>query len=97
MINDELYMRGADQVLRRVSWRAEIYLVLSYNHEGACGGHHTFWITLQKILLEGHVWPSMQKNVQHWCRSCHECQRMGRGVLKMEPKNVMMVHDVFER
>ena len=51
MISDELYMRGADQVMRRVPWREEIYNILTSNHEGACGGHYAFRITLQKILL----------------------------------------------
>ena len=65
MIEDELYMQGADQVLQRVPWREEIYHILSANHEGACGGHYAFKITLQKILLEDYVWPSIQKDVQH--------------------------------
>ena len=68
MINDELYTRVVDKVLRRVPWREEIFFVLSSNHEGACGGHHAFQTTLQKILLEGYVWPSVEKDVQHWCR-----------------------------
>ena len=74
-----------------------MHYILSSNHEGACGGHYAFRITLQKILLEGYVWPSIEKDVQHWCRSCPECQRMGRKILKMEPKQVMLVHDIFER
>lgn len=65
MIGDEMYMKGADQVLRRVPWREEIYHVLSSCHEGACGGHYAFRIMLQKILMEGYVWPSVQRDVQH--------------------------------
>ena len=55
IIGDELYMRGADQIMRRVPWREEMHYILSSNHEGACGGHYAFRITLQKILLEGYV------------------------------------------
>ena len=42
MIEDELYMQGADRALRRVPWREEIYHVLSANHEGAYGGHYHY-------------------------------------------------------
>ena len=59
MIGDVLYMRGADLVLRRVPWKEELYRVLEENHEGACGGHFAFKITLQKILQEGYVWSSI--------------------------------------
>ena len=59
IMGDELYMRGADQVMRRVPWREEMHYILSSNHEGACGGHYAFRISLQKILLEGYVWPSV--------------------------------------
>ena len=43
------------------------------------------------------MWPLIQKDVQHWCRSCHKCQRMGTKNLKMEPRQVMLVHDIFVR
>ena len=74
-----------------------MHYILTSNHEGACEGHYAFRIILQKILLEGYVWPSIQKDVQHWCRSCKECQQMGRKILKMKPRQVMLVHDIFER
>ncbi|MCO5584219.1 hypothetical protein L7F22_038143 [Adiantum nelumboides] len=69
LIGDVLYMLGADLVLRRVPWKEEVYKVLEENHEGACGGHFALIITLHKILQEGYVWPSLQKDVYHWCRS----------------------------
>ena len=50
LIGDILYMLGADLVLMRVPWKEEIYKVLEENHEGACGGHFSFKITLHKIL-----------------------------------------------
>ena len=53
LIGDTLYMKGADLVLRRVPWKEELYRVLEENHEGACGGHFAFKITLHKILQEG--------------------------------------------
>ena len=50
LIGDTLYMKGANLVLRHVPWKEELYRVLEENHEGACGGHFTFKITLHKIL-----------------------------------------------
>ncbi|MCO5582167.1 hypothetical protein L7F22_036057 [Adiantum nelumboides] len=73
LIGDVLYIKGVDLGLRRVPWKEELYRVLEENHEGACGGHFTFKITLHKILQD-YVWPSIQKGVQRWCTSCKRCQ-----------------------
>ena len=63
MIDDELYIKSVDKVLRKVLWREEIYHVLSSYHERVCGSHYAFRITLQKILLKGYVWPSVHRDV----------------------------------
>ena len=97
LIGDTLYMQGADLVLRRVPWKEELYKVLEENHEGACGGHFAFKITLHKILQEGYVWPSVQKDVHHWCKSCERCQMFGKRVLKPELRKTIIAHDVFEK
>ena len=69
LIGDVLFMRGVDMSLRRVPWKEEVYRIWEANHEGSCGGHFAFRITLHKILQEGYVCPSIQKDVNHWCRS----------------------------
>ena len=90
-------MKGDDLVLRHVpSWKEELYRVLEENHEGACGDHFAFKITLQKILQEGYVWPSVQKDIHHWCRSCKRCQSFGKRVLKPELRKNILVIDIFE-
>lgn len=63
LINDILFMKGADLVLRRVPWKEEIYKILEKNHEGDCGGHFAVKITLHKVLQEGYVWPSICKRM----------------------------------
>ena len=73
LIGNVLYMKEANLVLRRVPWKEELYKVLEENHEGACGVHFALKITLHKILQEGYVWPSVQKDVHHWCSSCKRC------------------------
>lgn len=97
LIGDTLYMKGADLVLRRVPWKEELYRVLEENHEGACGGHFAFKITLHKILQEGYVWPSLKKDVQHWCKSCKRCQTFGKRVLQPELRKTILAFDVFEK
>ena len=97
LIGDTLYMQGDDLVLRRVPWKEELYRVLEENHEGACGGHFALKITLHKILQEGYVWPSVQKDVHHWCSSCKRCQTFGKRVLKPEFRKTILSFDVFEK
>ena len=65
LIDDALYMRGANLVLWRVPWKEELYKILEENHESACGGHFSFKITLHNILQEGYVWPSVHKDVNN--------------------------------
>ena len=90
-------MKGADLVLRRVPWKTEIYKILEENHEGSCGGHFSFKISLHKILQEGYAWPSMQKDVHHWCTSCEKCQMFGKHVLKPELRRTILAFDIFEK
>ena len=97
LIGDVLYMQGADLILRRVPWKEELYKILEENHEGSCGGHFALKITLHKILQEGYVWPTMQKDVYHWCKSCKQCQSFGNRVLKPELRKTIMAYDVFEK
>ena len=95
--DDVLYMKGSDLVLRCVPWKEEIYKILVENHEDSCGGHFAVKVTLHKILQEGYVWPSIQRDVHHWCRSCEACQKMGKRILSHEVRNVIMTYDVFQR
>ncbi|MCO5607106.1 hypothetical protein L7F22_061298 [Adiantum nelumboides] len=97
LVGDNLYMKGADLVMRRVPWKEEIYKVLEENHEDSCGGHFASKITLHKILQEGYVWPSIQHDVHHWCKSCKECQSMASRVLRSEIRGTILAYDVFEK
>ncbi|MCO5607224.1 hypothetical protein L7F22_061417 [Adiantum nelumboides] len=84
ILDDFLYMKGSDLILRRVPWKEELYKILEENHEEFCGGHFAMKIMLHKILQEGYVWPSIQQDVNHWCKSCLSCQKMGKRILKPE-------------
>ena len=50
IINDTLYRRGVDSVLRRCLTHEEVEKVCSGFHSGACGGHISGLETTQKIL-----------------------------------------------
>lgn len=76
----------------------QIYKILEANHEGSCGGHYAFKIDLHKILMmEGYVWPSIQKDVQHWCKSCKACQAIRCQILKLGLHQTIIAYDVFEK
>ena len=74
-----------------------MHLFVEENHEGSCGGHFAKKITLHKILQEGYVWTSIQKDVHHWCKSCLQCQSMGSRILKPELRKTILAFDIFEK
>ena len=43
------------------------------------------------------MWPSIQKDVHHWCTSCEKCQSFGKRVLKPELRKTILAFDVFEK
>ncbi|MCO5563268.1 hypothetical protein L7F22_016905 [Adiantum nelumboides] len=54
LINEHLYWKGKDLVLRRVPHSKDIKQVLISCHEGVCGGHFAHDITSRKILQAGY-------------------------------------------
>jgi hypothetical protein len=53
ILNDTLYWRGVDCILRRCLTHEEAVIVLNDCHTGACGGHLSGLTTTQKILRAG--------------------------------------------
>lgn len=66
MLEDSLFMKVTDMVLRKVPRKEEMYRILEANHEGSCIDHFAMKITLHEILHDRYVWPSIQKDVYHW-------------------------------
>ena len=60
-------------------------------------GHFAFKTMLKKILSKGYVWPSLQRDVRHWCRTCHQCQEMGKIILFPELRNIILAFNIFEK
>ncbi|MCO5563101.1 hypothetical protein L7F22_016737 [Adiantum nelumboides] len=92
-----LYQKGKDLVCRRVPSCKEIPLILKSLHEEACGGHFAHDLTARKILHVGYVWPTLHLDVQHWCRTCHQCQINGDRRLIHGPRHPVVANGPFER
>ncbi|MCO5604823.1 hypothetical protein L7F22_058996 [Adiantum nelumboides] len=92
-----LYQREKDQVCRRIPTVEEIPSILEGLHEEACGGHFAQEFTAKKILLSGYVWPSLHIDVQHWCKSCHNCQVNGNKHLLHGPRQLVLANGPFEK
>ena len=54
MVDNTLYHRGVDSILRRCLTGDEDEVVLNYFHGGACGSHLSGISTVQKILRAGY-------------------------------------------
>lgn len=67
IVDDTLYRRGVDTVLRRCLTHEEAEKVLNDCHSGTCGEHQSGYATAQKKLRARYFWPTM-------FRSCHACQ-----------------------
>ncbi|MCO5599032.1 hypothetical protein L7F22_053131 [Adiantum nelumboides] len=64
--------------------------------QGVCGRHFSHDIISRKILQAGFVWPSLHRDVRHWCQSCHRCQLAGDRCLTYEPQTPILAHGPFE-
>ncbi|MCO5552704.1 hypothetical protein L7F22_006221 [Adiantum nelumboides] len=97
LIGEHLYHKGKDLVLRRVPLVKEIEKILMSCHDGVCGGHFAQEITNRKILQAGFVWPSLHRDVQHWCRACKACQQAGDRKLFYGPRFPIFAYGPFEK
>jgi hypothetical protein len=62
ILDDMLYRRGVDYILRRCLTHEEAVIVLNDFHTRACGGHLSGLATTQKILRAGYFWPTLIKD-----------------------------------
>ncbi|MCO5600553.1 hypothetical protein L7F22_054667 [Adiantum nelumboides] len=97
LINEHLYYKGKDLVMQRVPHSEDIKQVLISCHEGVCSGHFAHDITSRKILQAGYVWPSLHRDVQHWCKTCKQCQLAGDRHLTYEPQTPILSYGPFEK
>ncbi|MCO5552509.1 hypothetical protein L7F22_006021 [Adiantum nelumboides] len=98
VINEELlYHKGVDGVVRRVLYQDEVFDCLKACHKEGCGGHFRVEITRRKVLDAQLMWPSMNRDVVHWCKSCHECHVYQKGKLMLEPLMGIVSYGTFKK
>jgi hypothetical protein len=71
LLEDTLYRRGVDCILRRCLTHEEVELVLNDFHYGF---HLSGLDTTQKILQVGYFWPMLIKDCIESVKKCHSCQ-----------------------
>ncbi|MCO5611830.1 hypothetical protein L7F22_066089 [Adiantum nelumboides] len=97
LIGEHLYHKSKDLVLRRVPLVQEIEKILMSCHDGVCSGHFSQEITSKKISQAGFVWPSLHRDVQHWCRACKACQQASDHKLSYGPRFSIFAYGPFEK
>ena len=79
-MDNTLYHRGVDSILRRCLTHDEAEVVLNDFHGGACGGHLSGLSTSQKILRACYLWLSIFKDCVDAVKRCHPCQVFARNM-----------------
>nr|KYP38161.1 Retrotransposable element Tf2 [Cajanus cajan] len=72
-----LFKIGADGLLRRCVYGAEIRDILWHCHNSPYGGHYNGERTAAKVLQSGFYWPTLFRDAYEHCKSCDKCQRTG--------------------
>ena len=91
-----LWKLGSDQAIRRCVTESEIVSILTFCHNYACGGHFGSKKTAMKVLDSGFYWHSLFRDAQRFCKSCDNCQRVGKITKRDEMHQQPMLYcDVF--
>ena len=92
-----LFKYCPNQIIRRCVPDNEIFSVISFFHNEACGGHFSLRKNVGKILQCGFYWPNMFKDTHHFCKSCESCQNLGEITHRnMMPLNQILVVEIFD-
>ena len=98
LMDNRLFRRGTDEILRRCVSKAEVQPILVACHDSACGGHFLGQLTRQKILRVGYFWPTLFQDAHEYVRKCDAYQRYTRNDLRMElPLHVSLPLVPFEK
>ena len=92
-----LYKFCPYQIIQRCVPEDEQQDILRMCHEGACGGHFASRKTSAKILQSGFYWPTMFKDCNTHCKSCPQCQQLGKINTRYQmPQNHICVVKVLD-
>jgi hypothetical protein len=89
ILDDTLYQRGVDCILRRCLTHNEVVIMLKDFHTIACGSHLFGLEIAQKILRACYFWPTLIKYCIESVKKCHPCQIFSR---KMRAHTDPMFH-----
>jgi hypothetical protein len=78
ILDDTLYQRGVDCILRRCLTHEEAIIVLNDCHTGAFGSHLSGLETTQNILRASYFFPTLIKDCIESVKKCHPCQVFSR-------------------
>jgi hypothetical protein len=78
ILDDTLYRRGVDCILRQCLTHEKAIIVLNDCHTGACGGYLSSLATAQKILGAGYFWLTLIKDCIELVKKCHPFQIFSR-------------------
>ena len=76
-IKDVLYKRGFSRPYLKCLIPEEADYVMREVHEGVYGNHFRSRSLVQKLILMGYYWPTMQKDAVAYVKACEKCQRFG--------------------
>ena len=75
LIKDVLYKRGFSCPYLRYLGNEEADYVMREVYEGICGNHSGSKSLVHKLMRVGYYWPTMQKDVEAYVKTCDKCQR----------------------
>ncbi|KAL6312657.1 hypothetical protein AAG906_010387 [Vitis piasezkii] len=91
-----LFKYCADHMIRKCVPGEDQQGILIHCHENACGGHFASQKIAMRVLQSGFCWPSLFKDAHTMCKSCDQCQRVGKLTCRnMMPLNPILIVDLF--
>ena len=73
LIKDVLYKRGFSRPYLRCLVPEEAEYVMREIHKGICGNHSGARSLVHKLIRAGYYWPTMQKDVDAYVKTCDKC------------------------
>ena len=73
LIKDVLYKRGFSCPYLRCLVPEEAEYVMREIHKGICGNHSGARSLMHKLIRAGYYWPTMQKDVDAYVKTCDKC------------------------
>ena len=77
LVQGKLYRQGKDSRLRQVISDTLAQMILQELHKGNAGGYFSQDIIVRKVLDARYWWPTLYKDTNNYCQTCHECQKTG--------------------